>query len=235
MGIFDMLKSKKTEPVATPTPVASTPVAQAPSPTASNGGGLSLVKSGALSLVKNEAVTIANTKIVARCLWPSTTDYDVYALVTMKDGKTYVVSTFGSDAQRKPTPSILGGKIKHLGDVKRGNGSMAEESIEIVFTDDILSIIPVVYSAQSNGGGSFKHHKVTCEVTDNNGTTVTIPADSANDVNNVYSVAVAEITRNEHGINIKAIEKYSSGGMENRPAFVNGKLDMDAGSKNLYK
>lgn len=229
MGFLDKLMGKKTEPVMQ-APVTPT----SPSP-AVGGGGLSLVKSGALSLVKDGDVTIANTPIVARCLWPSTTDYDVYVLVQLKNGTSLIASTFGSDAQRTPTPSILGGKVKHLGDVKRGNGSMAEESIEIVFTDDMLSVVPVVYSAQSNGGGSFKHHKVTCEVTDGKGTTVTIEAKKANDDNNVYSVAVAEITKNAHGLNIKAIEKYSSPHKENRPAFVNGVLDMDAGSKNLYK
>lgn len=226
MGILDSFKKKYDQPA---------PVAPVASPQPATGG-ISLVKSGKLSLSKGEQVSIASSDVItARCLWPSTTDYDVYALVLMKDGSTKIVSTFGSEADRKPTPSILNGAVKHLGDVARGNGSMAEEVIEIRMTDDIEAVVPIVYSAQSNGTGSFKRHKVSCEISNGQGTQVTISANNASTNNSVYTVAVGLIRNAPEGTRIEALEEYSKSGSELRPAIKNGKVVMDAGSKNLYK
>lgn len=230
MGILDAFKKKYEEPA---------PVAPAPTPSPapqSSPAGLSLVKSGKLSLKKGEEVSIAASSVItARCMWPSTTDYDVYALVLLRDGSTKIVSTFGSHDDRNPTPSVLNGAVKHLGDIKRGNGSMAEEIIEIRMTDEIEAVVPVVYSAQSNGGGSFRKHKVSCEISNGQGTQVTIDADNASANNAVYTVAVGIIRNAPEGTRIEALEAYSSPGSENRPAIKNGRVVMDAGSKNLYK
>lgn len=231
MGLFDRLKKQPTsEPVAQPVAPA-TPVAS-PAPT----GGISLVKSGLLSLAKGEEVTIASSKVItARCMWPSTTDYDVFAVVLMKNGTSKVVSTFGTDKDANFDMSILNGAVKHLGDVARGNGSMAEEIIEIRMTDEIEAIVPVVYSAQSNGGGSFSRNKVSCEISNGEGTKVTINADNANDDNAVYSVAVGVIRNSAEGVRIENLEAYSARNSERRPDFVRGKLAMDAGPTNRYK
>lgn len=230
MGILDAFKKKYEEPAA-PAPVSNPAPAQQVSP-----GGISLVKSGKLSLKKGEEVSIAASAVItARCMWPSTTDYDVYALVLLKDGSTRIVSTFGSEADRNPTMSVLDGAVKHLGDIKRGNGSMAEEIIEIRMTPEIEAIVPVVYSAQSNGGGSFRRHKVSCEISNGQGTQVTINADNASANDSVYTVAVGVIRNAPEGTRIEALEAYSKPGSENRPAIKNGKVVMDAGSKNLYK
>lgn len=232
MGLFDAFKKKTSEPA----PVEPTPAPQAAPSAPAQSGGISLVKSGKLSLAKGEQVSIASSKVItARCLWPSTTDYDVYALVLLKDGTTKIVSTFGSEADRNPTPSILNGAVKHLGDVARGNGSMAEEIIEIRMTPEIEAVVPVVYSAQSNGSGSFRRHKVSCEISNGEGTQVTISADNASSKNTVYTVAVGIIRNAPEGTRIEALEEYSRPGSEFRPAIKNGKVVMDAGSKNLYK
>lgn len=232
MGLFDAFKKKTSEPA----PVEPTPAPQAAPSAPAQSGGISLVKSGKLSLAKGEQVSIASSKVItARCLWPSTTDYDVYALVLLKDGTTKIVSTFGSEADRNPTPSILNGAVKHLGDVARGNGSMAEEIIEIRMTPEIEAVVPVVYSAQSNGSGSFRRHKVSCEISNGEGTQVTISADNASPNNTVYTVAVGIIRNAPEGTRIEALEEYSRPGSEFRPAIKNGKVVMDAGSKNLYK
>lgn len=229
MGILDAFKKKYEEPTPTPAPAQEPAQQSAP-------GGINLVKSGKLSLKKGEEVSIAASAVItARCMWPSTTDYDVYALVLLKDGSTRIVSTFGSEADRNPTPSVLDGAVKHLGDIKRGNGSMAEEIIEIRMTPEIEAIVPVVYSAQSNGGGSFRRHKVSCEISNGSGTQVTINADNASSNDSVYTVAVGLIRNAPEGTRIEALESYSKPGSEYRPAIKNGKVVMDAGSKNLYK
>lgn len=230
MGILDAFKKKYEEPTPV-APAQAQETAQQAAP-----GGINLVKSGKLSLKKGEEVSIAASAVItARCMWPSTTDYDVYALVLLKDGTTKVVSTFGSDAQPTPTPSILNGAVKHLGDIKRGNGSMAEEILEIRMTPEIEAVVPIVYSAQSNGGGSFRKNKVTCEISNGEGTQVTIDANNASMNPAVYTVAVGIIRNAPEGTRIEALESYSRFGSENRPAFKNGKVVMDAGSKNIYK
>lgn len=231
MGIFD--KFKKEAP-ATQAPVQSAaPAASAPAPS----GGIDLgKKTGKISLVKGNQVTIEKTPLItARCTWSSNTDYDLYALVLMKSGETKVVSTFGSQADQNPTASILNGAVKHLGDVARGVVGVAEETIEIRLTDEIEAVIPVAYSAQSNGTGSFHKYNVSLGISNGAGTDVTIDSKNASKNNNIYTVAIGIIRNTADGVRIEALESYSAPGSENRPAIVNGQVVMDKGSKNLYK
>lgn len=225
MGLFS---KKKNETPATAPEV----VTQAPVPT----GGLNLEKkSGAISLEKGARVLIEKTPMItATCEWSSNTDYDLYALVLMKDGSQKYVSTFGSVKNKTPEMSILNGAVKHLGDVTSGS-KQAKEILEIRLNPEIVAVVPIAYSAQSNGAGSFKKYKVALGIDNNAGTVVSIDATNANNDNNIYTVAVGIIWNDENGVRIEAAELYSSRNSENRPMFVNGQLTMDAGAKNLYK
>lgn len=226
-GKKDNAPAPVSTPVETPAAVASAPAS----------GGLDLgKKSGKISLVKGATVTIEKTAaITARCEWSSNTDYDLYALVILKDGRELVVSTFGSKAQPEPTPTVLNGAVRHLGDVGRGAQGIAEETIEIRLTDEIEAVIPVAYSAQSNGSGSFHKYQVSLGIDNGQGTQVTIDSANASKDNGVYTVAIGVIRNSPNGVVIESLEAYSQRGSENRPAFRNGQLVMDAGAKNLYK
>lgn len=233
MALFGFGKKDNT-PAQVATPV-SAPVTAAP--VAPVSGGLSLGKqSGKISLVKGSTVTIEKTAVItARCEWSSSTDYDLYALVILKDGRELVVSTFGSQAQPQPTPSVLNGAVRHLGDVGRGAKGIAEETIEIRLTDEIAAVIPVAYSAQSNGSGSFRKYKVSLGIDNGQGTNVSIDSANASNDNGIYTVAIGVISNTAEGVAIESLEAYSKRGSENRPSFKNGFLAMDAGAKNLYK
>lgn len=228
MGLFSKKKKDETPvSVNAPAPVAVTPAGS---------GGLNLEKkSGAISLEKGARVLIEKTPLIAAtCSWSSNTDYDLYALVLMKDGTQKYVSTFGSATDRNPDMSILNGAVKHLGDVTSGK-SEATETVEIQLNPSIAAVVPIAYSAQSNGAGSFKKYKVSLGIDNKAGTVVSIDAKNANNDNNIYTVAVGIIWNDDNGVRIEAAELYSKRNSENRPLFVNGVLTMDAGAKNLYK
>ena len=244
MGLFGFgKKNEAPAQVATPvsTPAPGLVITGAPgvgkNPSAPAGGGLSLGKqSGKISLVKGATVTIEKTAVItARCEWSSSTDYDLYALVLMKDGRELVVSTFGSQSQPNPTANILNGAVRHLGDVGRGAKGIAEETIEIRLTDEIEAVVPVAYSAQSNGSGSFRRYQVSLGLDNGQGTKVTIDSTNASKDDGVYTVAIGVIRNGADGVVVESLEAYSKRGSENRPAFRNGQLIMDAGAKNLYK
>ena len=233
MGLFGFgKKNDAPAQVATPVSAPVTPTGSAPA-----AGGLSLQKqSGAITLDKGNRVLIEKTPVItARCEWSSNTDYDLYALVVLKDGRELVVSTFGSEAQREPTPTVLNGAVRHLGDVGRGAAGKAQETIEIKLTDEVAFVIPVAYSAQSNGTGSFRKYQVSLGIDNGQGTKVTIDSKNASNHNNIYTVAIGVINNTADGVVVESLEAYSEPGSERRPAFKNGRLAMDAGATNLYK
>lgn len=210
-------------------------------------------KSGAISLRKDERVTIEKTATTSATVsFDSSTDYDVYAVILLKDGTERVCSTFGSHAQRTPTPRVLG--VRHLGDVQRSQGAgINTETLEIGMSDEIDQIAVVAYSARSNGSGSFRRFQVSMAVDNHAGTTVTVNADEANADDSVYTCVPAIIRNATDGVVIERVELYSAPGSENRPSFTavpvkkglfnrkveptvpTGQLVMDAGSKNLFK
>jgi tellurite resistance protein TerA len=216
MGLFGFGKKEEQ-------PEASGPVASAP-------------VNGAINLSKGGSINMKKTAVIrATASWSSKTDYDLYALVLLKTGEELVVSTFGSKDQPVPTPSVLNGAVKHLGDVGREAKGKAQEVIEIRMTDEIDTIIPIAYSAQGNGIGSFRQYKVSLEIDNNEGTRVSIDASSASMNPLIYTLAIGAIRNTPEGVTIEHLEKYSSVGSEKRPTFVNGQLQMDAGSVNQYK
>jgi len=187
----------------------------------------------------------------ARVTWPSTTDYDLGAEVVYADGHTESIAAFGAGktlAGSYHTPKQMqtrDGKVRHLGDVKRGNGSMAEEVLEITLTDEIIAVVPWAYSAQGNGTGSFFRYKVSMEVTD--GTeTVKVDASNASNDDHIYTCIPGMVTNVPgEGPKVEYLERYSKRNSENRPSVSwtrpslmrKGGLSVnpDGGHKNEYK
>lgn len=193
-------------------------------------------KTGSISLAKGNRVTIAKTPVItARCEWSSNTDYDLYALVVLRDGTELVCSTFGSEAQPVPTPELLGGAVRHLGDVGRGQNGKAQETIEIRLTDEIEVVVPIAYSAQSNGMGSFRKYGVSLGIDNGSGTSVTIDSANASKRMSVFTVAIGIVRNAADGVVVESLETYSKSLSEFRPAWQNGRVVMDAGSKNIFK
>lgn len=227
MGIFG--SKKKSDAPAAVSPAA--PVAAAPA-TIDMGK-----KTGSISLTKGSRVTIEKTPVIkARTTWSSNTDYDLYALVLTTDGEVHTVSMFGTENDSNFYPSVLNGAVRHLGDVGRSSGSEAEETIEITLNPRIAAVVPVAYSAQSNGGGSFKKYKVSLSIDNGAGTSVHVDSSNASSDNSVYTVAIGVIRNTPEGVQIEALEAYSRGGSELRPVLrPDGTVVMDAGPRNAYK
>ena len=131
---------------------------------------------GKISLDKGQKpVIIEKTpEITATVSWKTGTDYDIYALVYTKNGKQIDVAMFGAKGT-PPLRSFGNGAVEHMGDVGRNNLSTKTEVIKLRLNDDILAVVPVVYSAQSNGTGSFYRYKVSMSIDNHNGTSVPYP------------------------------------------------------------
>ncbi|GCD12155.1 TerD family protein [Clostridium tagluense] len=206
--------------------------------------------SGKVNLSKGEKPILIEktTQITASVSWDSGTDYDIYALVYTKYGKQIDVAMFGA----KGVPVLQNfdnGTVEHMGDVGRGKKlgwgkakkeASKTETIKIRFNEDIIAVVPVAYSAQSNGSGSFHKYKVSMCIDNNAGTEVTISAENANNNNGIYTCVPGMLLNTPEGVIIKPIEMYSTQGSENRPKLVEGadgniEIVMDKGPKNNYK
>ncbi len=252
-------------PAASPAPsappvAASAPAASAPAPPAAAPPNLKKAE-GKLNLRKGEkAVLMTKTeRITATVSWKSGTDYDVFALVLMRDGTAVDVAAFAAEGV---PPLLEHAGVRHLGDVAAervdtfaersrggslfsrkasGGGEPAEvqEVLEIRLTPEVLAVVPVAYSAISNGGGSFKDYKVSLAIDNGAGTKVTIPSDSANDNPGVYTCVPGVIRNTADGVMIEPLEQYSKAGSERRPtvALQGGDVvvTMDSGPENLEK
>ena len=236
-------------PPATQAPAASSPPgasaapgepAAAESAAALPSGGLNMRKAeGKLSLRKGQGpVLMKKTPLItARVSWKSGTDYDVYALVLMKDGSQVDVAAF--DAVDTPARLEHAG-VKHLGDVKAGASSAEQEEIlEIRLSPDVLAVVPVAYSAITNGTGSFKRYKVSLEIDNGSGTKITIPSENASDDDSVYTCVPGVIRNGADGVIVEPLERYSDGGSERRPTvqLTGGSVEviMDSGPMNMIK
>lgn len=197
--------------------------------------------SGRIDLRKDASVLIAKTQLIrATCSWNSDTDYDLYGYLLTADGKSHPVATFGAKGEPSTTTYAVGDtEIRHLGDVGRGAKGLATETIEITLGADAVAFIPVAYSAQSNGTGSFHRYQVTTEIDNGAGDVVTIPADQASKDDGIFTLVPGIIYNHPDGILIQRLEKYSAGG-EDRPKVTLGAdgaaiVEMDAGPRNDYK
>jgi hypothetical protein len=204
-----------------------------------------------INLSKGDApVTLTKTPLVrATVRWSSHTDYDLYARVLYADGGTETVAMFAAEGQpAQATTSRFPSAVKHLGDVGRTGTGTAEEVLEIRLTDEVRAVVPVAYSAQSNGTGSFRQYAVSMEI--DNGIpeqAVTVSAANANDNQRIYSCAVGVVENTADGIRVHVLEDYSRPGSENRPTVeLTSKgwgskkrqvvqVNMDAGPVNVYK
>ena len=75
--------------------------------------------SGKVTLTKGEGRVLLRKgaePLRATASWPPDTDYDVYALLVLRDGSTRAVAMFGAEGQ--PAQASFGG-VRHLGDVGR--------------------------------------------------------------------------------------------------------------------
>lgn len=196
---------------------------------------------GKISLDKgHKPIIIEKTpEITATVSWESGTDYDIYALVYTKSGKQIDVAMFG--AKGVPTLKSYGnGAVEHMGDVGRDRESMKTEVIKLRLNDDILAVVPVVYSAQSNGTGSFYRYRVSMSIDNHQGTSVTIHAKHANDNDRIYSCVPGILQNTNDGVIIRPLELYSKPNSERRPKLkmkYSNEIDvlMDKGPINDYK
>ena len=241
-------------PIPGPPPPAAPPVPNLPPPT----GKVDLGKqSGAISLTKGQRVAIDSSElIVASISWPPATDYDVYALIRYRDGRTETVSAFGTQQNPQFSLSSSDGSVRHAGDVGRAgqprlsrkekkamaaqgvpaSGAVAVERIEIRPHAGIQAIVPVAYSAQSNGTGSFRRYQVSMSIDNGRGTTVQIDAPNADDNDLIYSCVPGIILITDQGVVIDSLEQYSQPTSERRPVIgPDLQVTMDAGDTNLYK
>ena len=199
------------------------------------------------SLSKGDSpITLEKTEVITlTCTWPAATDYDLYALVVYKDGTSEYIATFGAGKKgiinstytHPKKMSTDDGSVKHLGDVRRGAGT-GKEIIEVRLNDNILAVVAVAYSAQSNGTGSFKQYKVTTEITAGSQKAV-VKAENANSNKRIYTLVPGMIINDGDKFTVHPLELYSAPGNECRPTvqIVNGDVIplMDQGPKNEYK
>lgn len=185
--------------------------------------------------------------VTARMTWSSHTDYDLLAMVLRTNGNVEYVATFGASGVQAQL-STGDGAVRHLGDVGRGAQGVAEETVEITLNESIRAVVPVAYSAQSNGTGSFYRYRVTLEI-DNGvaGDKVVIAAEHANNDDRVYSCVPGMIENTQDAVVIHALEQYSRRGSEKRPTMRlrrsgllrNGteaiEVTMDEGPRNKFK
>lgn len=196
---------------------------------------------GKVSLEKGQRpVIIEKTpEITATVSWKTGTDYDIYALVYTKNGMQIDVAMFGAKGT-PPLRSFGNGAVEHMGDVRRNSGPTKTEVIKLRLNNDILAVVPVVYSAQSNGTGSFYRYKVSMSIDNHNGTSVTISAKNANNNDRIYTCVPGILQNTPEGVIISPLELYSSPNSENRPKLKMGSSNMvevimDKGPKNDYK
>ena len=121
-----------------------------------------------------------------------------------------------------PLRSFGNGAVEHMGDVRRNSQSTKTEVIKLRLNDDILAVVPVVYSAQSNGTGSFYRYKVSMSIDNNQGTSVTIFAKNANNNDTIYSCVPGILHNTQEGVIISPLELYSKPNSERRPKLRMG-------------
>ncbi|WP_409290828.1 TerD family protein [Peribacillus sp. SCS-37] len=196
---------------------------------------------GKINLNKGQKPVIIDKtpEITATVSWKTGTDYDIYALVYTKNGRQVDVAMFGAKGT-PPLKSYGRGAVEHMGDVRRNSGSTKTEKIKLRLTDDILAVVPVVYSAQSNGTGSFYRYKVSMSIDNHQGTSVTISAKNANDNDRIYSCVPGILQNTPEGVIISPLELYSAPNSERRPKLRMGRYNMvevimDEGPINDYK
>ena len=209
-------------------------------------------RTGTINLTKGQRVSIDGASLItASIFWPPATDYDVYALVLFADGHVETVSTFGTKVDPRFSLRTDDGSVAHGGDVGRTRGAgggffgrkatpapqqLATERIEIRPHPGIRAVVPVAYSAQSNGTGSFRRYQVSMVIDNGQGTTVRVDAANADANDKIYTCVPGIVIVTPDGVTIDSLELYSAPGSEARPLLApNAQVQMDAGPLNAYK
>lgn len=236
-------QNKPSEPISIPTQTLAADTALEKSNDGKNTfATISLEKvKGKVSLDKGQKPVIIDKtpEITATVSWKTGTDYDIYALVYTKNGMQVDVAMFGARGV-PPLRSYGNGAVEHMGDVGRNSTSTKTEVIKLRLNDDILAVVPVVYSAQSNGTGSFYRYKVSMSIDNHNGTSVTITSKNANNNERIYSCVPGILQNTQDGVIISPLELYSMPNSEYRPKLRMGysgmvEVLMDEGPVNDYK
>jgi tellurite resistance protein TerA len=195
----------------------------------------------AINLTKGSApARMTKTALItATASWSSSTDYDLYALVVMRDGSVVHVANFGA-AGIPANPRHRGVSLSADAGRDAGAAGTAQETLTIAFDDEIAAVLPVAYSAQSNGTGSFREYRVSLAVDNGAGERVTLDASNANKDKTIYTCVPAVIHNDPDGVRVEYCESYSRPGSESRPEVrllgpgVVG-VRMDAGPINDFK
>lgn len=199
-----------------------------------------------INLTKGQAVSLSKGtgNVRLRCAWSSRTDYDLFALVLYADGRVETVATFGAETKPRrtsravdPKEQTSDGAVTHRGDIQGdGNQDEAEEIVDITLNSSIRAIVPVVYSAQLNGTGSFYRYMVSMEVAAGS-ETVRIDANDAENDDRVYSCVPGVIEQMDGAVHVRRLDYYSKRNSENRPIVRLNSSDqieviMDNGPRN---
>ncbi|MEU8773576.1 TerD family protein [Streptomyces sp. NPDC048606] len=103
------------------------------------------------------------------------------------------------------------------------------ETVSIVRPDLQGYVLLCAYSAVENGVGSFRSYGARVVVTDNRGSTVTVPLFSTRAQAYWVAIAMVDFTA-EEGVRIGHVEQYSGRNVEARPTlYSNGKFRMGTG------
>lgn len=213
---------------------------------------INLTKGASANLTKRSP----NAKFTLTCSWSSDTDYDLYAIVLYRNGRTEHVALFNAVDPKKHKKVVIpaqirtaDGAVSHRGDIRQPDASnspyrdtdagISEEIIDVTLNDDILAVVPVAYSAQGNGTGSFRRYMVSMRVTGEDGQEIQVDASNASANETVYSCVPGVIKNGDGQVTVTNLELYSAPSSENRPevSIRNGETDivMDAGPRNEYK
>lgn len=184
---------------------------------------------GAVNLSKGSSITLDKTPVItAQASWTDPNkDYDLMAVVLYRNGVQRVVSY--KELQTED------GVVKHLGDVGASAGDKTETiEIRLEGVASVDRIALFAYSARENGAGSFREYGVSVVFNNGKDQPVGIQADEASPDRNRYTLCFGEVVNGDK-ITINALELYSKNHSEKQPAYVNGKLTMDAGAENNFK
>lgn len=160
--------------------------------------------------------------------WPADTDYDAGAEILYRDGSTESIATFEARGTDARTTSLTG-SVRHSGDAGQWTEGTATETITVDPDPTIAAVAFWVYSAQSNGTGSFYRYAVSVKVSCGDDT-VSVEAANASRDDRVYTCVPAIIRFNADCVPSigwanasKGIERYSEPGSEARPRWTTGR------------
>jgi tellurite resistance protein TerA len=195
-----------------------------------------------INMVKgSDPVRLTKTAVITvTASWSSETDYDLYALVVTRDSGLHYVARFGAEG--------VGAMASYRGITQHGDAGRADarrgtaaETLTVQLDNTIAAVIPVAYSAQSNGMGSFHRYKVSLTVDNGAGERIVIDASNASRSEARYTCVPAIIHHHPDGsVWVQHVERYSKPHSESRPSArltKTGKvmLLMDQGPFNDFK